>query len=470
MKKSKNKKKRSDALKPLAMPDARWPRFAAPLLLATFCIVLAYMLYDNGSRAGLWYDELWSLDAVNGSIGRMLQLLQGDFHPPGYHFLLYAWVRIFGNGEATARSLSMIFIIATIPLTYFLGTSLGLQRAGAVLGAGLACFVNGAFGFGVETRPYTMLLFLTTATLLCLVKSVHSRRAFWASALVGVMALYTHYAALFILVPAAFLFAWQERDRRILWLALVWVISLLPWAVQILSQARHFTQVGWLKPPTWLSARKDIETMLQFPFSAWVAALLSGAVLFETLRQRNITRRLWLFLPLAVMAGTAVMSYLAIPIFHPRYLLPVIPFVGLAVGFLIQNLRPLPLQWSIAAVAPLALAFYTFSLWGTFTVKGEDWRGPAQFALSRQADATVIITTERSRFFKYYVPGIVILPDDDESAVAQWIQTTGNVHVWFLQARQFPETAAIQTLAAKSRILLINNFTKARATLLDLRP
>lgn len=453
-----------------ALPEARWPHFAAPFALAIFCIILGYMLYDNGAKAGFWYDELWSLDAVSGSLGRMLQLLQDDFHPPGYHALLYLWVELFGNDEIAARALSMIFIIATVPLTYLLGTSLGLDRAGAVLGAGLAGFNNGIFGYGVETRPYAMLIFLTTAALLFLTKSVHNRRAFWLSALLGVMALYTHYAALFILVPAAFVFTWQERDRRILWLALVWVIALLPWTVQILSQARHFSQVGWLKPPTWLSAKKDLEIVLPFRYSTGFAAIFCAAVFFKAIRQGTLTKRIWLVLPLLVIAGTALASYLVIPIFHIRYLLPVLPFAGLAAGFLIQDLRPLPLRWVAATAAPLAVAFFTFSFWETFTVKGEDWRGPAQLALSNRADAAQIITTEESRFFKHYIPDIFVLPDNDPAAIEQWVQKSGPVKVWFLQARQYPKTPATLALATKSEVLSLTNFENARALLLQLNP
>jgi hypothetical protein len=188
------------------------------------------------------------------------------------------------------------------------------------------------------------------------------------------------------------------------------------------------------------------------------------------LRRGGFRQRLWLFLPLVVGVGTAIVSHLVIPIFHPRYFLTVAPFAGLAVGFLIDRLRPPQLGWAIAVIAPLATGAFVFNLWQNNTVKEEDWRGAAQFALSHPQDATLIVTTERSRFFKQYVPGIVILPEENQAAVDQWIQKTGAVKIWFLQARQYPGTPATRTVAQRSQILSINDFTNARTMLLEMRP
>ena len=78
-----------------------------------------------GSPGALWLDEAISVDIAQLGPGGILTALRQDGHPPLYYLLLHGWMEVLGDSAGSARALSAVFSIATIPLAWFAGMRLG---------------------------------------------------------------------------------------------------------------------------------------------------------------------------------------------------------------------------------------------------------------------------------------------------------------------------------------------------------
>ena len=107
----------------------RWNTIGWPL--AATIVVGALLRLINIAAEPYWVDEVLSIDIVTHfpTYGEMFRYLREvEFHPPLYYAVLKSWVAAFGTSEAATRSLSLIFGIAVIPLTYALGNIAAARR------------------------------------------------------------------------------------------------------------------------------------------------------------------------------------------------------------------------------------------------------------------------------------------------------------------------------------------------------
>jgi len=104
---------------------------------------LLLFLIGLGPRvANLTYHSLWLDEAVSIGWARLparmiasagLELVQ-DKHPPLYYLLLHYWTQLFGEGEASVRTLSVVIGALAVPLGYLLMRELYGERAGVFAG------------------------------------------------------------------------------------------------------------------------------------------------------------------------------------------------------------------------------------------------------------------------------------------------------------------------------------------------
>jgi hypothetical protein len=125
-------------------------------LLAIVALGSSLRMYQIGSK-GLWIDEAFSVWLARRPWGEMLRWVGSvDQHPPLYYALLHGWVRVFGDGEASVRSLSAFLGTLTIPVMYVLGRRLFDDRVGLVSALILATSPF-HIRFAREARMYALL-------------------------------------------------------------------------------------------------------------------------------------------------------------------------------------------------------------------------------------------------------------------------------------------------------------------------
>ena len=69
-------------------------------------------------RNSIRLDEAQSLWQTNHSYGDLLRTIAEDVHVPLYHVLLRTWRLVLGPDVVTARLLSLIFLLAAVPVFY----------------------------------------------------------------------------------------------------------------------------------------------------------------------------------------------------------------------------------------------------------------------------------------------------------------------------------------------------------------
>ena len=95
--------------------------FVYPVLVAGLMLLAALVSIFWLQGQSLRLDESQSLWQTSHSPGQLLTIVAQDVHVPLHHLLLHFWQLFFGNLVQTARALSLIFFVLTIPVVYVTG-------------------------------------------------------------------------------------------------------------------------------------------------------------------------------------------------------------------------------------------------------------------------------------------------------------------------------------------------------------
>ncbi|HSU91982.1 MAG TPA: glycosyltransferase family 39 protein, partial [Sporolactobacillaceae bacterium] len=198
-------------------------------------------------------------------------------HDPGkqvfYYSVLHYYTRIFGMGEISLRSMSVIFSLITLVLVFALGREM-FDDGTALAASTIWAFNPYAVVFAHTARMYPMFIAIALAHLLTLL-NVRARPRIATAIICGVLGaamLYTHMAGLLVLgAEAAILIRDLARSRRdpMTWaaiiLASVLFVPYLPIAIRQSQQMVYGHWLDYLGPP------------YNYPLAVKVAAALVAA-------------------------------------------------------------------------------------------------------------------------------------------------------------------------------------------------
>jgi hypothetical protein len=226
---------------------------------------------DEAGRAAIADLPLLAIPAAVGVV---------ELSPPLYHFVLHGWTRLLDSGDGAIRLLSVLLGTAAIPLTYVLARELVCRRA-ALLAALFATVSPFYVAYAREAAMYTLLLVLALLCTLGFVRwlgpvlagpaptgapsapsgraaaASHPRGALALYGMAALLALYTHYYALFLLAAQNAVVGWLAWRRVLDPRALrAWVLvqcllalALVPWLPILWRQAGLAASVGdWAAP------------------------------------------------------------------------------------------------------------------------------------------------------------------------------------------------------------------------------
>nr|MBC7245439.1 glycosyltransferase family 39 protein [Chloroflexota bacterium] len=128
--------------------QARYILVLAIILLAAFSLRIWLLGNQN-----IWWDEGLAIWAVRQGWAQMTLWTASDVHPPVYFWLLWAWVRLAGESEFSARFLSLICGMVTIAALYPLGKFL-LGRKVALGSVALLALSRFHIWWSQEMRMY----------------------------------------------------------------------------------------------------------------------------------------------------------------------------------------------------------------------------------------------------------------------------------------------------------------------------
>jgi uncharacterized membrane protein len=205
-------------------------------------------LYRLDWQSG-WFDEVFSVSVSRQPFGEITDAAVRDFvNPPLYYYLLHIWMSVAGESMAAARLFSVlcgglaIFILFRLVKT-LCGTLPGL------LAAVLLAVSQTAVAYSQEARTYSLTLLLALGTAWLFVAALKRPGWWWGFVGCGLVMIYTHYYAAFVLL-GCFVFSLLYRRRYPIpvrsWIGavLVWGMAYLPWlASGILARFRESTKL-----------------------------------------------------------------------------------------------------------------------------------------------------------------------------------------------------------------------------------
>ena len=263
------------------------------LSLGAIVFLGAVLRFRQIAGKTIWLDEAFSIwIAAQGLWRGWVWLVRIDQHPPLYYTLLHFWQMLFGDGQASVRSLSALCGTLAIPFFFAAARRMTRDNVAALLAALLLALAPFHVHFGQETRMYALLTLTAAGALHFAARYLDgdgSRRLVWrdwvfprrwmrlgdvraavglALCLAATMLTHNTAAVFFFLalnIPVVALSLYQRRtgrhvDLRALnaqrfqrnWLRiqgvalLLWSVWLVPFLIQSFGVDRAF----WLGAPT----------------------------------------------------------------------------------------------------------------------------------------------------------------------------------------------------------------------------
>lgn len=290
------------------------------LLIAILLILGTYMRVIGIERPdGLWYDELntYFIAKQQFPLGILQNLFIRDLHCPLYYMLLHIWMNIFGNADVALRTLSLLFGILTLPISYLVGKRLAGQEGG-IITLFFFSINSGLIYYSQEVRFYSLLVFFTTLSAFFLIKLKDTQSKLDYSGLIisNLIIIYTFTIGIFFvliesLAFATYLIATKKSYKQFLLSNLITFILSIPIIILLIYfhtkqssflldyfgyyqfRLRHVLTIlnsigGPLPPFHWASY------ILRGNFLIWVSTAIFSAFTIKAISKRDFTSVLFL--------------------------------------------------------------------------------------------------------------------------------------------------------------------------------
>ena len=310
------------------------PRLTVAILVVL--VLLSALLRTRALGAPLWIDEGLSVGIASFDFAEIPGILRQDGSPPLYYLLLNLWIGVFGDSERATHVLSLLFVLASIPVAFWAARTLFGLRA-AWVAAALATLNPFLTYYAQETRMYAIVALVGMLVAVGFVKAFADRERRYLPLFVVAMAvmLYTHNWALFLgmgsVVALGMLVRWapaHERRGLLRDIAIGYgavALLYLPWLPSLLYQAAH-TGAPWSTRPSVDELIDGIGWLVGGAATGLALLLVAGSGIASLARtaggpSRDAAARRVLAL-LAMAASAAVIAWLAsqvAPAFANRY-------------------------------------------------------------------------------------------------------------------------------------------------------
>jgi hypothetical protein len=269
--------------------------------LAAITLLGGVLRFATLGLQSFWFDETVTARLIRLPLGSMLRKIPHiEATPPLYYVLAWLWARVFGFDEAGIRSLSALAGTVTVPVVYLAARQVATRRIGLVAAA-LAATSPLLVWYSQEARAYVLLALFSALSFLLFARALDrpTRGRVLAWAAVCVLALGSHYFALFVVLPEAALLL-RHGSRRVVVAALAAMVVVGVPLLALALQQRSLGYIGWISAlPFGTRVEKAVQQFAVGDLQAssyrhlWYAgaalALLGGAALL--VRTRGSERR-----------------------------------------------------------------------------------------------------------------------------------------------------------------------------------
>jgi mannosyltransferase len=358
--------------------------------LVGVCVIVAAVGIAHLGAHGLWYDEGYTMafaTAPQSAFNHAIHRVDGPI--VFYYALIRAWFLIAPHTVESARFISLLFAVGSLPLIYRLGSELRSSRAGLIAAVLLAC--NSAFWIHAEdARTYAIAMFFSLAAYLEYTLIVYSgkptRRYLLAAVLValGAFQLVVGLLTLAALIFTANVSREGHKANLDFVLAAVGMVCL-----GLTFRHLGITDSGWLASiplnPHYFFGNLLLASGMRFAFPV---ALLVGIHALGTRRRdlRIDALAWWVILPVAMLAMTTFVHSLWIDRYLIGTLGPLIVWIAWGIDMADQRIA----GTLLAAMIGLEL----YETHRSDAKPHEDWSG-AVAAVAHVKPGTLIVMEPR---------------------------------------------------------------------------
>lgn len=309
-----------------------------------FSGLLLMLIVICAESRSLWYDEVFSLDIVNGSWNQMLRRAKADVHPPLYYCILKIWLAFGGITGFNEIFLAKAGSFVPYLLIFFLSGSKIRKEHGiktALLFELLIIGMPNLLNYALEIRSYSWALFFVTEVFLYGYEIVsYQKKSTWIYFTVySTLAAYTHYFAavsVIVIYFSVLLICRKEKIWKKWLLSVVCAcIAYIPWLMVFVRQLGSVVQDYWIPEITGSTLMGYLKFLLEPPITKFNIGLIFGfsislayAILlgFQLRKKKKTRQQVYMLTGCAVALLTVftgiIVSVIFRPVFVSRYMVP----------------------------------------------------------------------------------------------------------------------------------------------------
>lgn len=347
--------------------------FAISSLL--FALTLFTRFYQINSDS-LWFDEGFSVRVSAMPFDQMMSL--NDKHQPLYIILLHFWIKIFGQNETAARSLSALFNIFPFLLIIPIGKIL-FNKSITLYSLLIFSLASFQVYFAQEARAYSLMSLLALLSIFFFLEIIRNPKKRNQSGYIvsTILLIFTHIYGWFVLFLENIWILYKHKKQQLpigyqkwFFLQIVILILIIPYMFVFIPKVINLMQNYWLKKPTILHIG---GALLQFSGSVSLLVLFVILILYAACKiSKNKVAEykfkdgtLFMILWISIFIFTPfILSQFITPIFLPRYAISAsIPFyflIGLAIDYLPGRILKLSTVILIICLSVFNLYIYYF--------------------------------------------------------------------------------------------------------------
>jgi hypothetical protein len=260
------------------------------MLMLSLLGIAAVLRFWDYSNLPFMHDELSALMRADApSFGQLItRARETDVHPIGVHLFLYFWQGFVGTAEIVVKLPFILMSIASVYLTYRIGSSWFSTTTGLLSAAFMAC-LQFTVMYGQLARPYASGLFFTLWFVSCWSRYLFSPSHEWLKVggfiLSATLACYNHYfSLLFVAIVGAcgFFLLRKGRIMKYIYACITIIILFLPHIPITLEQlsAGQDQSEWWISrpDPSWII--HFLEYLFHFSIAEYILVVLLIALGF----------------------------------------------------------------------------------------------------------------------------------------------------------------------------------------------
>ncbi|HPF10763.1 MAG TPA: glycosyltransferase family 39 protein [Flavobacteriaceae bacterium] len=398
-----------------------------PYLILLLLAALALRLY-NLNYEGLWNDELFTADTANPSrsLGKVIDIMKFDVHPPLHNLLSNLWCRIFSFNDTSLRIFSVLWgLLAAFSL--FQLAKLLFNKKVALYTLLLVVVNSYLIRYSQEVRSYSFFMALSNYSFFYFVKlmrGVPSKKTLIGYIGFTTALLYTHYYALFVYagqgVMLLLLLPWKALKTHFKQYALSFAVPILLFSawIPILIKQLKVPHQSWRDTPS----AKMIITYFQEFFNDYLLSTISLILIVGTIFMllfQKFTNKYSFFKPflkhqkaLWLLCGWTifyfffpmVQSKVSNSILVSRYFIVVLGPILILLGFYISKI---PKKKNIRNGFVTSVVIYSLLVLflndRPYYTQSTSYREIAQDARNINPEAYVLFIGNHRRYFDYYL-------------------------------------------------------------------